>query len=203
MGGGNPDFDLGPPLVKFLQGAVVQLRGCDNFLSRNGTCCGGGICLVGKELGKCLPEILLVLYELLDCTFPIHFEERLVGGSTGAGVSETREPKSVTTGIRWRGWWYVVGFSGDKWELEIQVVKDSVMDGGEVLEFELGVSGTKPFEEGDFVVMQERSLKDVGDPLTLLCVRRWVVDVTRNGRLTYVCDVCVTIWVLAPPRCSA
>ena len=80
MGASDPDFDLGPPLVKLLQGAIVRLRGCDNFLSRNGTCCGGSICLVGKELGKCLPKILLVLYELLDCTFPIHFEERLVGG---------------------------------------------------------------------------------------------------------------------------
>ena len=158
---------------------------------------------MGKELGKCLPKILLVLYELLDCAFPIHFEEQLVGGSMGAGVSETREPKSVTAGIQQRGWWYVVGFCRDKGELEIQVVKDSVMDGGEVLEFELGVSGAKPFEEGDFIVMQERSLKDVGDPLMLLCVCRWVVDVTRSGRLTYVCDVCITIWVLAPPRCSA
>ena len=75
MGGSDPDFDLGPPLVKFLWGAVIRLRGCDNFLSRNGTCCGGSICLMGKELGKCLPKILLVLYELLDCAFPIHFEE--------------------------------------------------------------------------------------------------------------------------------
>ena len=159
--------------------------------------------MMGKELGKCLPEILLVLYELLDCAFPIHFEGQLVGGSVGAGVSETRELKSVTAGIQQRGQWYVVGFCGDKWELEIQVVKDSVMDGGEVLEFKLGVPGTKPFEESNFVVVQERSLKDIGDPLMLLCVRWWVVDVTGNGGLTYVCDVCITIWVLAPPRCSA
>ena len=120
----------------------------------------------------------------------------------GVGVSETRELKSVTVGIWRRGQWYVVRFCGDKQELEIQVVKDLVMDGGEVLKFKLGVLGAKPFEEGDFIVMQERSLKDVGNPLTLLCVRRQVVDVTGNGRLTYVCDVCITIWVLAPPRCS-
>ena len=58
------------------------------------------------------------------------------------------------------------------------------MDCGEVLEFELGVPGTEPFEEGNFVVREERSLKDVCDPLTLLCVRRRVVNVTGNGGLT-------------------
>ena len=36
-------------------------------------CCGGGdICLVGEELGKCLPKVLLILNELLDGPFPIH-----------------------------------------------------------------------------------------------------------------------------------
>ena len=50
---------------------------------------------------------------------------------------EMREPKSVTAGIRWRGRWDVVGFSGDKGELEIQVVKDMMVDCGEVLEFKL------------------------------------------------------------------
>ena len=58
------------------------------------------------------------------------------------------------------------------------------MDGSEVLEFELGVSGTKPFEEGNLVVVQERSLEDVSDPLALLCVRRRVVNVAGNGGLT-------------------
>ena len=73
MGGCDPDLDLRPPLVKLLQGAVVRLRGCDNFLSRNSTCCGGGnVGLVGEELGKGLPEVLLVLDELLDRSFPIH-----------------------------------------------------------------------------------------------------------------------------------
>ena len=58
-----------------------------------------------------------------------------------------------------------------------------MVDCGEVLEFELGVPGTEPFEERDFVVGEERLLKDVCDPLTL-CVRRWVIDVTGNGGLT-------------------
>ena len=73
MSGHDPDLDLGPPLVKLLRGAVVQLRGRNNFLSRNSACCGrGNIGLVGKELGECLPEVLLVLDKLLDRSFPIH-----------------------------------------------------------------------------------------------------------------------------------
>ena len=73
MSGRNPDLGLRPPLVKLLWGAVVRLRGCDNFLSRNSACCGGGdIGLVGKELGECLPKVLLVLDKLLDCSLPIH-----------------------------------------------------------------------------------------------------------------------------------
>ena len=100
------------------------------------------------------------------------------------GSLETTKPKLVTVGIRRRGQWDVVGFGGDKGKLEIQVVKDLMVDGGEVLELELGVPGTEPFEEHNFVVGEERSLKDVCDPLTLLCVRRWVIDVTGNGGLT-------------------
>ena len=92
--------------------------------------------------------------------------------------------KLVTAGIRWRGRWDVVRFGGDKWELEIHVVKDAMVDCGEVLEFELGVPGMEPFKECNFVVGEERSLKDICDPLTLLCVRWQVVDVTRNGGLT-------------------
>ena len=73
MGGRDPDLDLGPPLVKFLWRPVIGLRGRDNFLSRNSACCGGGdIGLVGEELGERLPEVLLILDELLDCSFPIH-----------------------------------------------------------------------------------------------------------------------------------
>ena len=100
------------------------------------------------------------------------------------GLLETTKPKLVTAGIWRRGQWDVIGFGGDKWELEVQVVKDTVVDCSEVLEFELGVLGTEPFKERNLVIREERSLKDICDPLTLLCVRRWVVDVTGNGGLT-------------------
>ena len=59
-----------------------------------------------------------------------------------------------------------------------------MVDCSEVLEFKLGVPGMEPFKEGDFVIGEERSLKDICDPLTLLCVRRQVVNVTGNGGLT-------------------
>ena len=59
-----------------------------------------------------------------------------------------------------------------------------MVDCGEVLKFKLGVPGTEPFEECNFVVREERSLEDVCDPLTLLCVRRQVIDVSGNGGLT-------------------
>ena len=101
----------------------------------------------------------------------------------GAGSLETTKPKSVTAGIWQRGRWDVVGFGGDKGELEIQVIKDAMVDCGEMLEFELGVPGTEPFEERNFVAGEERLLKDVCNPLTLLCVRQRVIDVTGNGGL--------------------
>ena len=73
MGGGDPNLDFGPPFMELLGRPIIGLRGHNNFLSRNGTCCGGGeICLMGKELGECLPEVLLVLDKLLDSSFPIH-----------------------------------------------------------------------------------------------------------------------------------
>ena len=100
------------------------------------------------------------------------------------GSLEATKPKLVTAGIRRRGRWDAVGFSRDKGKLEIQVIKDPMVDGGEVLEFELGVPGMEPFEERNLVVGKERSLEDVCDPLTLLCVRRRVIDVTGNGGLT-------------------
>ena len=81
-----------------------------------------------------------------------------------------REPKSVMVGIRWRGQWDVIRDRGDERELEIEVIEDPVVDGSEVLEFKLGISGVKPFEEGNLIVMQERLLKDVSDSLSLLCV---------------------------------
>ena len=108
----------------------------------------------------------------------------LIWGGVGAGSLETTKPKSVTAGIRWRGRWDIVGFSRDKGELEIQVIKDAMVDCGEVLDFELGVPGTEPFKECNFVVGEERLLKDVCDPLMLLCMRQRVIDVTGNGGLT-------------------
>ena len=71
MGGGNPNLNLGPPLVELLWRPIVGLRGHDNFLCRKGTC-RADVGLVGEELGKGLPKVLLVLDELLDCSFPIH-----------------------------------------------------------------------------------------------------------------------------------
>ena len=68
----------------------------------------------------------------------------LVRGGAGAGSLETTKLKSVMVGIRRRGRWDVVGFGRDKGKLEIQVVKDTMVDCGEVLKFELGVPGTEP-----------------------------------------------------------
>ena len=92
--------------------------------------------------------------------------------------------KSVMAGIWQRGQWDIIGFGGDKWELEVQVIKDAMVDCGEVLEFELGVPGTEPFKEHDLIVVEERLLEDISDPLTLLCMHWWVVDMTGNGGLT-------------------
>ena len=57
------------------------------------------------------------------------------------------------------------------------------MYGSESLEFKLDVSCTEPLKESNLVVVQEGSLKDVSNSLTLLCVRRWVVDMAGNGGL--------------------
>ena len=94
-----------------------------------------------------------------------------------------REPKSVMAGIRRRGQWDVVGDRRDKGALEVEIVEDTVVYASESLGFELDVSCTEPFEESDFIVVQEGPLKDVGDPLALLCVRWQVVNVAVNGRL--------------------
>ena len=108
----------------------------------------------------------------------------LVRGRVGARSLDMTKPKLLTAGIQRRGRWDVVKFGGDKGELEIQVVKDTMVDRSEVLKFELGVPGTEPFKECDFVVGEERSLKDVCNPLTLLCMCQRVIDVTGNGGLT-------------------
>ena len=108
----------------------------------------------------------------------------LVRGGVGAGSLEMTKPKSVTAGIRRRGRWDVVGFGGDKGKLEIQVVKDPMVDSGEVLELELGGLCSEPLEKCDLVVVEIGALEDVKVPLTLLCVSRRVIDVAGNGRLT-------------------
>ena len=86
-------------------------------------------------------------------------------------------------GIQQRGRWDVVGDRGNKRAPEVEVVEDAVVYGSEPLEFELDVSCTEPLKESDFVIMQERSLKNVGNPSTLLCVRRRVIDVAGNDGL--------------------
>ena len=96
---------------------------------------------------------------------------------------KTREPKSVTAGIRRRGRWDVIGDRGNKGALEVEIVEDAVVYASESLEFELEVSCPEPFKESNFFVVQERSLEDVGDPLTLLFMHRWVIDVAGNGGL--------------------
>ena len=52
-----------------------------------------------------------------------------------------------------------------------------------MLKLELGVLGMKPFEEHNFVIVEERPFKNVSNPLTLLCVRWRVVDVAGNDGL--------------------
>ena len=100
------------------------------------------------------------------------------------GVAKTREPKSVTAGIRRRGQWDVVGDRGNKGALEVEIVEDVVVYASESLKFKLEVSCMEPLEESDFIVVQERPLKDISNPLMLLCVRRWVIDVAGNGGLS-------------------
>ena len=52
-----------------------------------------------------------------------------------------------------------------------------------MLEFKLGIPCLKPFEEHDFIVVEKRLLEKVSDPLALLCVCWWVVDVAGNDGL--------------------
>ena len=87
-------------------------------------------------------------------------------------------------GIQQRGRWDVVGDRGNKGALEVEIIEDAVVYASESLKFELEVSCTEPLKESDFIIVQERPLKDVGDPLTLLCMRRRVIDVAGNGGLS-------------------
>ena len=93
------------------------------------------------------------------------------------GVAKTREPKSVTAGIQRREWQEVVRDRGNKRALEVEIVEDVVVYASELLEFKLDVLCMEPFEKSDFVIVQERLLKDVSDSLMLLCVHWQVVDV--------------------------
>ena len=110
-----------------------------------------------------------------------------------------REPESVMAGIWWRGRWDVVGNRRDKGALEVEIVEDAVVYASESLEFELNISCMEPLKESNFIIVQEGSLKDVSDSLTLLCMRWWVVDVARNGELSvrYVMYVRL-FWTSAP-----
>ena len=94
------------------------------------------------------------------------------------------KPKSVTAGIQRRGRWDVVRFSRDEGKLEIQVEKDAMVDGGEVLEFKLGGLHSEPIEECNLIVVEIGVLEDVKVPLMLLCMGWWVIDVAGNGGLT-------------------
>ena len=100
------------------------------------------------------------------------------------GLLEMREPKSVMAGMWQRGRWDIIRLRGNERELKVEVVKDAVVYSSKVLELELGGLCAEPFEKGDFVVVEVRSLKDVNVPLVLLSVSRQVVNVTGNGGLT-------------------
>ena len=50
---------------------------------------------------------------------------------------ETREPKSVTAGIRRSGRRDIIRLRWDEWELKVEIEEDAVVYCCEVLEFEL------------------------------------------------------------------
>ena len=87
-------------------------------------------------------------------------------------------------GIQRRGQWDIVGDRGDKGALEVEIIEDAVVYASELLEFKLDTSCTEPFKKSNFIVVQERPLKNIGDPLALLHMRRRVVDVAGNGGLS-------------------
>ena len=180
MGGGNPDLGFRPPFVKLLWRPVVKFGHRDNLLRTSGPSC----CLRSDVLLQGVVEGLLTIGELEDDIIPDSHCCGLIGGSVGAGFLEMREPKSVTAGIQQRGRWDIIGDWSDEGKLEVEVVEDLVVDSSESLEFKLEVSCTEPLKESDFVIVQERLLKDVGNPLTLLCVCWRVIDVARNGGLS-------------------
>ena len=78
----------------------------------------------------------------------------LIGGGTGVGSLEMTKPKPVMAGVRQRGQWDIVRFEGNKQEFEIQVIKDSMVDGHEPVKLELRSLGSEPFDKSDFVIME-------------------------------------------------
>ena len=101
----------------------------------------------------------------------------------GAGLLETREPKSVTVGIwRW-GRRDVIGLGWDEWKLKVEIEEDTVVYCCEVLEFELGGLCSEPLEKGNLIVVEVGSLKGIKVPLPLLSMGRRVVDMAGNGGL--------------------
>ena len=96
---------------------------------------------------------------------------------------ETREPKSVTAGIRWSGRRDIIRLGWDKWELKVEIEEDAVVYCCEVLKFELGGLCSEPLKECDLVVVEIGALADVKVPLTLLFMSRRVVNVAGNGGL--------------------
>ena len=58
-----------------------------------------------------------------------------------------------------------------------------MVDGGEVLELELGGLCSEPLEECNLVIVEIGALEDVEVPLMLLCMSRRVVDMAGNGGL--------------------
>ena len=99
-------------------------------------------------------QVNLPLHELLDEELKVHHMKGLVRGRAGAGSLETTKPKSVTAGVQQRGWWDIIGFSGDEGKLEIQVKKDVMVDGCEPVKLELRDLGSEPLSESDFIVME-------------------------------------------------
>ena len=108
----------------------------------------------------------------------------LVWGGAGVGPLETTKPKSVMAGIRQRGQWDVIRFGWDNREFEIQVIKDSMVDGCEPVKLKLRSLSSEPFEESNCIIMEIGLLEDVKVPLMLLSVSWRVVDMASNDRLT-------------------
>ena len=85
--------------------------------------------------------------------------------TAGVGLLEMREPKSVMAGIWQRGQWDVIRLRSNEQELEVEIVKDAVVYCSKMLEFELGGLHSEPLEEGNLIVMEVRSLKNIKVPL--------------------------------------